>query len=169
MRKKYFYRATTITAFTALILLLNSGCKKDKPGFYYISYEVNDVRHVDTSGAVALMYANDAVHSYSADLIAHKSLLGELIHIFIFFRKPLNTTTIYKDTTQTLEQIVNISYLISPYQASPELSSFNLYPNGIMVHFTNISATSVKGTFSGNVVPSDKSSVSSITNGVFYL
>lgn len=171
MRKKYFYRATALTAFTALFLLLNWGCKKNKPGFYYISYEVNGIPHVDTSGAIALMYANDTMHSYSAHLTAQKSDLGDMVQIVILTKAPLNTTTVYKDTTQTFGTLVDISFYDSPYNfpAHPTLSSYKLFPRNVMIHFTNISASSVKGTFSGNVVSSDNSSVSSITNGVFYL
>ncbi|HEU5052161.1 MAG TPA: hypothetical protein VFT78_03565 [Hanamia sp.] len=171
MRKNAFSQNSCLIAFTALVLLFLCGCKKDHLKYYYISYEANGVRHVDTSYAFAGMYANDTTHSYSAELVAHNSSSGDLIEIIILLKTPLNTTTVYKDTTQTFGTLVDISYYDSPYSfpGNPKMSSYKLFPRNVMIRFTNISATKVEGIFSGTIASSYNSPVTSITNGEFYL
>ncbi len=130
------------------------------------------MRQIDTSQALALIYANDTTHNYSVHLVANNSpSSGDLIAISIHLKTPLNTTTVYKDTTQTFGTLVNIDYFDSPYDfpVHPGMSSYKLFPRNVVIHFNNISATSVEGTFSGDIASAYNAPVTSIANGAFYL
>ncbi len=171
MRNNYFLPGFCLIAFVAFVFFLSLGCKKSHPNYYYISYEANGVRQTDTTNAVAGMYADDTAHNYSAHLFARSSPSGDMIAITILSRTPLNSTTVYKDTTQTFGTLINIDYYDLPFTfpGYPKMSSYKLFPRNVMIHFTRISATSVEGTFSGDIASSYNSPVTSITNGVFYL
>lgn len=171
MRKKYFLLNSYVAAFIAFVFLFIVGCNKSIPKYYHIKYEANGIQQIDTTATLAILYANDTLPSYGANLSARNSSTTSIINIVIYSKTPFNTTTVYEDTARSLGTTIAIEYYTSSYTFPnyPKLSSIYLVPNKVIVHFNNISATSIEGTFSGNISASDTSAITSITNGEFYL
>ncbi len=155
-----------------IISIIVCSCKKSNPSSYYISFDVNGSTQTFRTKTSCKISSNPSVHNYWFTLNGFNEDSSNYIYIAVYSPSPINTTNIYVDTAD----VVNQDIIVNLYEFDRDLSGTTLlssgyagYPNGVNVKFKDITSTYVSGSFSGNVAVYSRGTVSKITNGTFYL
>jgi hypothetical protein len=167
---KIIYSLTRSSLFIFLIII--GACHKNNGSSSYISYFVNGSVITYSTDAECILSADDSLQYYSADFLAYNSDHSSQIVITLNSSSPISTSSIYVDTVNLAGPPVSIS-LYPPegfLGSNPATASSGfLYPNHVVLQFTEITSSYVRGTFSGNIAAPFNGPVTQISGGIFYL